>query len=67
MKSNACWSPVIRDRSTVARPQTVIALTQLKRQSIYGIASAVGVGELAAKRMPENIRGVKVLDTRDNQ
>ena len=61
MNNNACWNPVILDKSTVASPQTVIALTELKRQSMYGIASASGVGELAAKRIPENMRGVNVL------
>lgn len=55
--SRNCCHGVSPLRSTVARPQTVTALTELKRASVYDR----GNSPLLAYKIAENIKGVNVL------
>jgi hypothetical protein len=58
MKRIVCCHPVNSLRLTVARPHTVIALTQLNKASMYETLYL----PLLAKNIAEKMRGVNVLE-----
>jgi len=62
MNSNTCCQIVSWLKFTVANPHTVIALTELNSASMY----VTGYLPLLAYKIPENMRGVKVLNRDHN-